>query len=160
MDSFQDLAGAAIFEDISPEGIAGLCSRGRDLSFETGHVLFERGQDADELLILRQGSVELFFPVHIMGVTRDLTLESKQAGDVVAWSALVNPRRFTLSGRCTSKCTLTGLGREALHGYFETHPALGYLFMRNLAGVIGQRLQRMHAIWMHDLQTSASKRLE
>ncbi len=32
--------------------------------------------------------------------------------------------------------------------------------MRNLAGVIGRRLQAMQTIWMHDLQASATKRME
>ncbi len=95
-----------------------------------------------------------------MGVSRALTLESKQPGDVVAWSALVSPYRFTLSARCAGECALTAFSREALHQYFETAPSVGYLFMRNLAGVIGQRLQRVQAIWMHDLQANAIKRLE
>ena len=160
MADAHDLSGSAVFEGISPEALEGLCSRGRPLSFEVGEVLFHRGQDADELMLLRDGVVELFFPVHIIGVTRDLTLESKQPGDVLAWSALVRPYRFTLSARCASKCAVTGLSREVLNRYFETDPATGYLFMRNLAGVIGERLQGMQTIWVRDLQTSAEKRLE
>jgi CRP-like cAMP-binding protein len=160
MYGVEELSRAAICEDISPEAIEELCARGRVLSFEVGHLLFERGQDAEELIILGEGVVELFFPVHILGATRELTLESKQAGDLVAWSALVHPYRFTLSARCAGKCLLIALGREALQGLFETDPAVGHLFMRNLARVIGQRLQSLQTIWVHDLQTRAATRLE
>ena len=151
---------AAIFEGISNGAIEKLCSRGQVETYESGHLLLQRGQNASELMILREGVVELLIPVQIMGVTRDLTVESKQVGDVVAWSALVHPYRFTLSARCASKCVLNTFDRETLHEFFDADPCTGYLFMRNLAGVIGRRLQAMQAIWVRDLQVSAARRLE
>lgn len=149
-----------VFEDIPDEAVRELCARGRDLSFEAGVTLFDRGGRADELMILNEGVVELLFPVQIMGVTRGVTMESKHAGDVVAWSSLVSPFQFTLSARCATACTLTSFTREALHDYFAINPPTGYLFMRNVAGVIGRRLQAMQTMWMHDLEARAVERLE
>ncbi len=151
---------AIIFDGISDQAVDEFYSRGTSCSFDKGHQLFDRGQDADELMILQDGVAELLIPVQIMGVTRELTMDSKQPGDVVAWSALVQPYHFTLSARCASDCTLMCFGREALHAYFELDAHTGYLFMRNLAGVIGRRLQAMQTLWMHDLQSSAAKRME
>ena len=149
-----------IFENIREEAIEELCLRGRSGLFDAGHRLFERGQDAADLLILQEGVVELLFPVQIMGVTRDVTMESKQAGDVVAWSSLVAPHRFTLSARCATRCVLTALSRDTLHAFFETDSQTGYLFMRNLAGVVGRRLQAMQALWVRELQATAARRME
>lgn len=146
------LTGCPIFADLSVDMIEGLRTHGRIVSHAQGHQLFERGQPATELLILDEGVVELCFPVQIMGATREITMESKEAGDVVAWSSLVSPYRFTLSARCAAKCTLLAFHRHAVQAFFETHPDAGYLFMRNLAGVIGRRLQAMQTIWMHDIQ--------
>lgn len=160
MGTLRQLSQSPVFEGLSAEAIDRLCGQGRAVSFAAGHPLFERGQDADELMILRDGVIELSFPVRILGVTRELTLDTKQPGDVVAWSALVRPYHFTLSARCASACVLTRFDRQALNGFFEAHPDVGYLFMRNLAGVIGQRLQAMQAIWLRDLQASAVRRLE
>ncbi len=111
MESIRKLSQSAIFEDISPEAIEELCACGRTRSLEEGHRLFDLGQDVNELMILQEGTVELFFPVSIIGVTRELTVERKQVGDVVAWSALVSPHRSTLGARCVSKCVLTCLSR-------------------------------------------------
>ncbi|MFQ5462522.1 MAG: Crp/Fnr family transcriptional regulator [Phycisphaerae bacterium] len=149
-----------IFSDIPPDAVKALCARGRVASFDAGHLLFERRQDATELMILQDGIVELLFPVSVLGATREVAMESKRPGDVVAWSALVSPYHFTLSARCASHCTLTCLTREAIHLYFDTDPMTGYRFMNNLAGVIGRRLQAMQTTWMHDLQASLAKRLE
>ncbi len=153
-------SGSAVFRGIADDAMDQLCACGRAVSFKAGHVLFERGQDADNLMILQDGVVELLFPVQIMGVTRDVTMETKQVGDLVAWSALVSPYHFTLSARCAGDCTLASFTRDALESFFDSDPQSGYLFMRNLAGEIGHRLQRMQTMWVHDLQASAAKRLE
>jgi CRP-like cAMP-binding protein len=160
MGAFDQLAKSAIFEGISPEVGEDLCALGRQLDLEAGHRLFDRGQDANDLMILAEGVVELFFPVEIMGVTRELTMESKQAGDVVAWSALVSPYRLTLSARCASNCKLFALSRDSLLSYFDAAPQVGNVIMRNLAGVIGRRLQALQTVWIRELQASAVKRLE
>ncbi len=119
MDRIQALSRSAIFEDISLEAIEELCSRGREVSFEAGHKLFERERDADELMIIQEGVVDLVFPVQVVSVTREVTMESVQAGDIVAWSSLVSPHRFTLSARCAKPCVLTCLSRDELHAFFE-----------------------------------------
>lgn len=155
----KDSCRSVIFSGISEEAVADLCSHGTVVSFEANHELFKRGEDADELMILQEGVVELLFPVQIMGVARDVTIETKQAGDVVAWSAVVHPYRFTLSARCAGKCTLTTFRRDALWEMFERDPRTGFLFMRNLAGVLGRRFQMMQTMWLHDLQASAVRRL-
>ncbi len=160
MDRIQALSRSAIFEDISREAIEELCSRGPEVVFEEGHRLFERDRDANELMIVQEGVVDLVFPVQILSVTREVTMESVQAGDVVAWSSLVSPHRFTLSARCATRCVLTCLSRDNLHTFFETDSQTGYLFMRNLAEVIGRRLQAMHAMWVRELQATATKGME
>ncbi len=159
-DAANPLLRSAIFESIWPAAVEELCGRGREVSFEAGRQLFERGQDADELLIVREGAVDLMFPVQILGVTREVTMESAQAGDVLGWRSLVSPHCYTLSARSMSACTVTALSRDSLHSFFESDPHTGYLFMRNLAGVIGRRLQAMQAMWMRELQTSVAHRME
>lgn len=160
MDRIQVLSRAAIFEDISLEAIEKLCSRGREISLQPGDKLFERDQQADELMIVQEGVVDLVFPVEVVNVTREVTLESVLAGDVVAWSSLVRPHQFTLSARCAKRCVLSCLSRDKLHAFFETDPKTGYQFMRNLAEVIGRRLQAMQTRWVRELQAAATKRME
>jgi len=151
---------SSIFAGIPDDDVVALCAQGRTVSFEAGHVLFERGQDTEELMVLEDGAVELLFPIIILGATREVTMETKQPGSVVAWSSLVDPYRATLSARCASDCQLLSFARDALYSFFEADPHTGFLFMRNLSSVIGRRLQAMQTIWMRDLQTSAAKRLE
>ncbi len=160
MGETHSICDVASFKDISADVLEELATHGQTQTFEMGHLLFERAQEANDLMLLQEGAVDLFFPLHVMGVTRELTMESKHAGDMVAWSALVSPYRFRLSGRCTSRCVITCFNRDDLLTFFDAHTHCGYLFMRNLAGVVGRRLQNMQNMWIHDLQASAVKHLE
>lgn len=157
MENFQDLMHSTICEGMSEKAVETLCSRAEMLSCEAGHRLFEQGQEARDLMILREGVVELSFSVVIMGATRELTVEAKKPGDVVAWSALVRPYRFTLSAHCASACTVARLSRTSLEALFKEDGEIGYLFMRNLSGVIGRRLQNLQAKWLGDLESRAHK---
>ena len=151
---------SAIFEDMSADTVRELCGCGHVLSFDADSKLFERGESGEELMILLDGVVELVIPLRVLGVSREVPMESKHAGDVVAWSALVHPYHFTLSARCATKCKLMSFNRAGLFRFFEADPATGYVFMRNLTGVIGRRLQALQTMWMHDLEATAVKRLE
>ena len=148
---------SAVFDGIAADVVEQLCYKGRQRSLEAGHRLFDRDEDAVDLMILQEGTVDLVFPLHVLNVTREVAMDRLQPGDVVAWSALVHPYRFTLSAICATRCVLTALSRSTLEDFFETDPQTGHRFMRNLAGVIGRRLQKMQMMWMHDLQTSAAK---
>jgi len=150
-----DFSRAPVLEGIPSASVERIRSRGRDLRFDSNQLLFRRGDAAEDLMILREGVVGLFFPIHILGADREITLENKEAGDLVAWSALVPPHRFTLSARCTAACEVTALSREVLLDEFQRDPQVGYLFMRNLAGVIGRRLELLQTSWLADLQSRA-----
>lgn len=159
MSELRTLSQSAIFEGIAPSVVEQLCSKGRQVSTDSGHRLFDRDGNASELMILQEGAVDLVFPLQVMSVTREVAMDRLQPGDVVAWSSLVHPYRFTLGAQCATRCVLTVLPRATLEEFFGSDPLTGHLFMRNLAGVIGRRLQKMQMMWVHDLQTSAAKHM-
>ena len=47
---------------------------------------------------------------------------------------------------------------RALLEHFASHPFVGYAITRNLAGVIGQRLQVFQAMWLREMQRMVQQR--
>jgi hypothetical protein len=47
---------------------------------------------------------------------------------------------------------LIALPRSALLEHFAARPAVGYAVTRNLAAVVGQRLQVFQAMWLREVQ--------
>ena len=106
MKDLTDFSSATVFNDISLDAVENLCSHGQEATFPKDHVLFVRGQDARELMFLIEGTVELYCSLNLEGNTRDVVLESRESGDLMAWSALIHPNLLTLSARCKTPCTI------------------------------------------------------
>jgi hypothetical protein len=73
----------------------------------------------------------------------DTTVASLKPGDTVGWSAIVPPHKYRLSGYCKGKTTLLEIDRETMKRTFETNYHLGYIFMRNIAVLTGERLHQV-----------------
>jgi CRP/FNR family transcriptional regulator len=100
-----------------------------------GTVLFHRGQSANDLYILREGSIEL-----TIGDNGHVTYVVKSPGEAFGWSSLVNQHLYTASAVCSSPTEVIRIQSEKLHRIFEKHPASGLLFFRRLAEIISKRV--------------------
>jgi CRP-like cAMP-binding protein len=130
-------------------GLLGLGTRSR---LAGGSVLFSLGDAADTLYLVDRGRVALTLPVQIGGREEDVLVEERQAGQAVGWSALIPPHRFTLKAAALVETEVLALRRSALLEFFEANPMVGYAVTRNLAAVVGQRLQVFQAMWLREMQ--------
>ena len=76
---------------------------------------------------------------------------------MVGWSGLVPPHRYTLNASAPLVTELLALPRAALLAHFAACPAVGYVVCRNLAGIVGQRLQVLQAMWLREMQRSLDR---
>ncbi len=106
-----------------------------NMSCTEGTVLFERGTTANNLYILRQGSIEL-----TIGSNGHVTYVVKNHGEAFGWSSLVNQHFYTASAICSSPTKLIRIPSDKLNDIFESHPASGLIFFRRLAEIISKRV--------------------
>ena len=100
-----------------------------------GTVLFERGESANNLYILREGSIEL-----TIGDSGHVTNVIKTPGEAFGWSSLVNHHVYTASAVCSSPTEVIRIDSEKLNMIFESNPAAGLMFFRRLAEIISKRV--------------------
>ncbi|UCF01071.1 MAG: cyclic nucleotide-binding domain-containing protein [Deltaproteobacteria bacterium] len=100
-----------------------------------GTVLFERGESANNLYILREGSIEL-----TIGDNGHVTHVIKTPGEAFGWSSLVNHHVYTASAVCSSPTELIRIPSEKLNMILESNPASGLIFFRRLAEIISKRV--------------------
>lgn len=118
----------------------------------SGGVLFQLGADADALYVVVSGRIDLTLPMKIRDREEDVLLEEKQPGDTLGWSGLIPPHRFTLKAKAALQTELLAYPRAQLLSHFEANPAVGHAVMRNVAAVVGQRLQVFQALWLREMQ--------
>jgi CRP/FNR family transcriptional activator FtrB len=128
-----------LFRDLGSEFMGEISDIAQEEAFDQEKIIFNRGDPADFLYLLTQGSVSLF--IEEGGV---LTFTVDHPGDVFGWSALVEPNVYTASARCAAATKILKFDRTRLEHIFAFNSKEAYLVMRRLAGAIGQRLERSY----------------
>ncbi len=139
---------AGVSEDAAREVLA-LATR---VSLPAGAALFRLGEDADRLFLIDRGRILLTLPMKVGGHDEDILVEERVPGEIVGWSALVPPHRFTLKATAPLATDVLAFPRVALFDYFATRPEVGYAVTRNVAAAIGQRLHVFQAMWLREMQ--------
>jgi CRP-like cAMP-binding protein len=129
--------------------VMGLAQR---VSLASGAVLFHLGDEADRIFLVERGRITLTLPMQVEGRNEDILVEERLPGETVGWSALIPPHRFTLKATAQMDSGVMALPRSALLETFAAHPGVAYAVTRNVAAVVGQRLQVFQAMWLREVQ--------
>ena len=124
-----------LFRGIDPEvmeEIANICSEEK---YTKDTVLFEKGEEAESLYILEQGTLNL-----VIKNGGSLIYGLTEPGEVFGWSSLVESGLYTASGVCATDTKVVKIEREKLERVFDRHPEIGLRVLKRLARVISQRL--------------------
>ena len=103
---------------------------------DAGQYLFRQGGHADKFYLVRAGSLQL--EVHAPG--RTIVVDTVDEGEIVGWSWLVEPYRWTFDARAVTLLRLVSFDAKCLRGKMEADAELGYEVLRRFVPVIGQRL--------------------
>jgi CRP/FNR family cyclic AMP-dependent transcriptional regulator len=122
-----------------------------------GEVLFRLGDEAKNLFLVSSGRVSLTFPLRIGSGQEEILAEERRPGQLVGWSGLIPPHRFTLHAAAAVESELLVLPGRALRDLFLVKPEIGYQVASNLARIVGQRLTIFQTMWIRELQRVVEK---
>jgi len=135
-----------------------LLALGERRQLAAGESLFDLGSEASAVFLIERGMMALTLPMRVGGADQDVLVEERNAGQVVGWSGLIPPHRFTLKASAQAATDVLVLPRARLEEFFADNAAVGYVVTRNLASVIGQRLQVFQAMWLRQMQRFVESR--
>jgi CRP-like cAMP-binding protein len=101
-----------------------------------GEFLFREGEAADAFYVIRTGRVAIQMRLPTGGVV----LDTARDGDVVGWSWLIPPYRWTFDARATEETCLISFDGACLRGKCESDSALGYDLLQRVVQVMSSRL--------------------
>lgn len=141
-----------LLKDLTPAEAEEVLALGTRIELASGAELFSLGSTADHLYVVERGRISLTLPMQLQGHEQDVLVEERMPGQTVGWSGLIPPYRFTLKATAPLQTAVISLSRSVLLDHFARHPFVGYAVTRNLAAVIGQRLQVFQAMWLREMQ--------
>jgi CRP/FNR family transcriptional regulator, cyclic AMP receptor protein len=125
------------FAGLEPAALELAAGCARHVRFRPGELLFSEGGPADAFYVLRRGRVA----IQLRTPTAEVLLDTAQDGDVVGWSWLVPPYRWTFDARATEDTTAIAFDGACLRGKCEADASLGYALLQRVVGVMSGRLQ-------------------
>jgi CRP/FNR family transcriptional regulator, cyclic AMP receptor protein len=131
------LAEQPVLHDLEPADIDLMAGCGHNEVFAAGTFLARSGETADRFYVVRQGKVAL----ELHAPTGPLLIETLGAGELVGWSWLFAPYRWTYDVEAIDQTRVTTIESACLRAKCDSDPAFGYRLMKRFAQVVVDRLQ-------------------
>lgn len=147
-----DIGHTDLLRGVSDADAARIAAIASHMHLPTGQALFDLGTEAGAVYLVERGSVALTLPLRVGDGERDVLVEERGAGQMVGWSGLIPPHRFTLKATAQADTDLLVLPRAAMEAFFAANPSVGFVVAKNLASIVGQRLQVLQAMWLREMQ--------
>lgn len=131
------LAAHPFFEGLPGTDLELIAGCGTNVHFRVGEVLFAEGEPADTFYVLRRGrvAIETHLPQRQVVV-----LATHGSGDVVGWSWLFPPHRWTFQARSVEDTSAIALDGACLRTKCDDDGDLGYRLMRRFARLVTDEL--------------------
>jgi len=124
------------FADLPPDSVDLVAGCAKNVRFHTGEYLFREGEPADTFYVVRHGRVSL----GARTPTGTRVVDTAEEGEVLGWSWLVPPYRWTFDGRAVDDVRAVSFDGACLRGKCADDPVLGYDFLQRVLGVMSARL--------------------
>lgn len=127
------------FQGLAAEDIAFIAGCGQNVVFQEDEYIFREGGPADHFYVLRHGRValETFIPER-----GPLIIETIAEGDVLGWSWLFPPYRWSSDARAVEVTRAVALDGVCLRQKCENDARLGYALMQRFTRIM---MDRLHA---------------
>jgi CRP-like cAMP-binding protein len=132
----QYLPGHPFFAGLDDQAIGLVTGCAVNAHLRPGEHLFREGEPADTFYVIRSGrvAIEMRLP------TGEVVLDTARDGDVVGWSWLVAPYRWTFDAVAMDETSVVSIDGACLRGKCDADPALGYALLQRVVQVMSKRL--------------------
>ena len=127
------------FGGFTDKELKGLAMAAQEKSVAEGEALFAEGDTAEAIYFLADGEMEILIHADEEG-RESIPLSTLPAGELIGWSALIEPRIFTASARATRACRVVVFPASELEK-LSADLHFYNLLLKKVAQVISRRLK-------------------
>jgi len=137
MISPETLRRFSCFSPVREASLKAVAMISREESVPAGATIFNERDPADALRIITDGKVDIRYTLRV-GELR--SVDTLVAGDILGWSALVEPYRMTGTATACTDTHLVVVEARPLRDLCEQDPLLGYRLMSQAVKLLSDRL--------------------
>ena len=128
-----------LFAGLDEEVLKQIAMLGDEQAVKAEAWLFREGDDAQTLYLVLDGAVSLTINMDEKG-ERVEEVSTHGTGEVLGWSALVDPYTYTLGAQAAQDTRVAAIDALALRNLMDENPEAGYRCLQNVAKAMGERL--------------------
>lgn len=128
-----------LFWDLGHDFVKEIVEKSEKESVAKGYILFFEGEPATHFYSLIKGSVRLK-----VGETGRGVFVLNHTGESFGWSSLVGRERYSATAECLAPTLVARTHYRDFENICDKYPLDGRVFMKHLAGLLGQRLLRSY----------------
>lgn len=126
------------FAHVGDESLKAVAMLADEKNVRAGTQLFSEGDPADAMNIIVQGEISIQY---ILGSGERRTVDTLVNGDILGWSALVEPYRYTAVGTASKDTHMVSIRAKGLRDLCDKDPLLGYQLTTQIAKLLAHRLE-------------------
>jgi CRP/FNR family transcriptional regulator, cyclic AMP receptor protein len=126
------------FAGISDESLKAVAMIAEEKAVAAGTYLFGEGDPAEAMNIIVKGEVNIEY---ILGDGQHRTVDTLVDGDILGWSAIVEPYKYTAVGTATKPTQMITIHAKKLRALCDDDPQLGYQLTTQIAKLLAHRLE-------------------
>lgn len=125
-----------LFKGVSQRFITKIANNSEEESFKKNSTIFKTGEKASHFFVLSEGAIDIS-----LGKREGAHMSVSKPGEIFGWSALVEPYIYTANAKATKDTRVIKISRDLIEQAISEHPAEGLAVLKNLTGIIAQRLR-------------------
>jgi CRP/FNR family transcriptional regulator, cyclic AMP receptor protein len=126
------------FAGVKDESLKQLAMIAEEKRFAAGTKIFNEDDPADKLSIIVKGEVNVQY---LLGNDEMRTVDTLVDGDILGWSAMIDPYKMTAHCTTTKDTELVSLDAPKLRALCDQDPRLGYQLTTEIAKLLAHRLE-------------------
>lgn len=125
-----------LFKGVSQRFITKIANNSEEEIFKKNAFIFKTGEKASHFFVLAEGAIDIS-----LGKREGAHMSVSKPGEIFGWSALVEPYVYTANAKATKDARVIRVSRDLIEQAISEHPAEGLAVLKNLTGIIAQRLR-------------------
>ncbi len=155
MITIEDLRQCEVFSGLTDDELTEILAFCREETYAKETRIFNEGDVADTFYILLDGKVRLEYEICPQpDYCQDARILLDKPGDFMGWSSLVKPRRLTAYGVCVTDIRVVTIDGKRLNELMERDSHIGFVIVKELAGLINNRLKEAKGLSLRRLMGS------
>jgi CRP-like cAMP-binding protein len=128
----------AYFAGIGEGTLKSIAMIAEERSVAAGTQLFAEGDKAAALSVIVRGEIDIQY---LLGNGELRTVDTLMAGELLCWSALVEPFKCTATAKAVKTTELVWIAADKLRELCDKDPLLGYRLALKVAKLLAHRLE-------------------